>query len=241
MIGPRLSKAGKMPCRSWSLQAIETCPGARKSKGELVDACAGCYARTGFYKMDNVKAPRIHNKEDWKRKEWVSEMVEEIDSNDRYFRWFDSGDIYHTKLADKIYAVCSATPHCQHWIPTRSHKYPKFHKVLEALDSLPNVKVRYSSDSIVGEYTPGLHGSTIMSDGHKNSNITKCYAYRRDRHGKVWEREEFYKLSKEEKRVLKFGSCGSCRLCWNKDIDVIGYVQHGRKMRSVMLNKVKGE
>ena len=33
----RLSKASKMPCRSWSLQALETCPGARKSNGELVD------------------------------------------------------------------------------------------------------------------------------------------------------------------------------------------------------------
>ena len=89
----RLSKAGKMPCRSWSLQAVDTCPGARKSNGELVDACDGCYARTGNYNYPNVKAPRIHNREDWKRKEWVSEMGEEIDSNDRYFRWFDSGDI----------------------------------------------------------------------------------------------------------------------------------------------------
>ena len=240
MIGPRLSKAGKMPCRSWSLQAIETCPGARKSNGELVDACKGCYATTGNYRWPNVKAPRIHNKEDWKREDFVSDMILELD-NDRYFRLFDSGDFYQPKLVEKWIEICKASSHCKFWIPTRSHKYPKFHKVLEALDSLPNVKVRYSSDSIVGEYTPGLHGSTIMPDGHKNSNITKCYAYRRDRHGKVWEREEFYKLSKEEKRVLKFGSCGSCRLCWNKDIDVIGYVQHGRKMRSVMLNKVKGE
>ena len=215
MIGPRLSKAGKMPCRSWSLQAVDTCPGARKSNGELVDACLGCYATTGNYNYPNVKAPRIHNREDWKRKEWVSEMVEEIDSNDRYFRWFDSGDIYHTKLAEKIYAVCAATPHCQHWIPTRSHKFKKFKSVLAALDSLPNVKVRYSSDSILGEYTPGLHGSTIMPEGHEDSSITKCEAYERG------------------------GKCGSCRLCWNKDIDVIGYVQHGQKMKSVMLNKIK--
>ena len=211
----RFSKASKMPCRSWSLQAVDTCPGARKSNGELVDACQGCYATTGNYRYPNVKAPRIHNREDWKRKEWVSEMVEEIDSNDRYFRWFDSGDIYHVKLGWKIFEVCSHTSHCQHWIPTRSHKFPKFKEVLETLDSLPNVSVRYSSDSITGEYTPGFHGSTIIPEGHEDSSITKCEAYERG------------------------GKCGSCRLCWNKDIDVIGYVQHGLKMKNVMLNKIK--
>ena len=87
--------------------------------------------------------------------------------------------------------------------------------MLAALDSLPNVKVRYSSDSILGEYTPGLHGSTSMPEGHKDSRITKCRAYERG------------------------GKWGSCRLCWNKDIDVIGYVQHGLKMKNVMLNKIK--
>ena len=211
----RLSKASKMPCRSWSLQAVDTCPGARKSNGEFVDACDGCYARTGNYRWPNVKAPRIHNREDWKREDFVPDMILELD-NDRYFRLFDSGDFYHVKLVDKWIEICKASSHCKFWIPTRSYKFKKFKKLLEALDSLPNVVVRYSSDSILGEYTPGFHGSTIMPEGHKDSSITKCEAYERG------------------------GKCGSCRLCWNKDIDVIGYVQHGQKMKSVMLNKMKG-
>ena len=202
--------------RSWSLQAVDTCPGARKSNGELVDACKGCYATTGFYKTSVVMAPRIHNREDWKREDFVPDMILELEP-DRYFRLFDSGDFYHVKLVEKWIEIGKASSHCKFWIPTRSYKFKKFKKVLEALDSLPNVMVRYSSDSILGEYTPGLHGSTIMPEGHKDSSITKCYAYERG------------------------GKCGSCRLCWNKDVDVIGYVQHGRKMRSVMLNKVKGE
>ena len=105
----KLSKASKMPCRSWSLEALETCPGSKNPDGTLVDACAGCYATTGNYRFPNVRAPRQHNKEDWKRPEWVSEMVAELD-NDRYFRWFDSGDMYDVRLASKILEVMSQTP-----------------------------------------------------------------------------------------------------------------------------------
>jgi hypothetical protein len=85
----KLSKAGKMPCRSWSLQALTTCAGSVGDKGKLVPACVGCYATTGNYRFPNVKAPREHNQRDWKRDAWVADMVAELD-NDRYFRWFDS-------------------------------------------------------------------------------------------------------------------------------------------------------
>ena len=78
----KLSKAGKMPCRSWSLQALTTCPGSKGGDGELVDACKGCYATTGNYRFPNVKAPREHNQEDWQRDSWVDDMVAELD-NDR--------------------------------------------------------------------------------------------------------------------------------------------------------------
>ena len=87
----KLSKPSKMPCLSWSLQALDTCPGSKKLDGSLVDACKGCYATTGNYRFPNVKAPREHNREDWKRAAWVDDMVSALD-NSRYFRWFDSGD-----------------------------------------------------------------------------------------------------------------------------------------------------
>ena len=47
----RLSKASKMPCPSWSLEALTTCPASKKRDGTLVDACKGCYATTGNYRM----------------------------------------------------------------------------------------------------------------------------------------------------------------------------------------------
>jgi hypothetical protein len=53
--------------RSWSLQALDTCPGSVSDNGKLVDACDGCYATQGNYRYPNVKAPREHNKQDWQQ------------------------------------------------------------------------------------------------------------------------------------------------------------------------------
>jgi hypothetical protein len=78
---PKFSKPSKMPCRSWSLQALETCPASKDSDGELVPACKGCYATSGNYRFPNVKAPREHNKEDWQAPDWVDVMVSELDNH----------------------------------------------------------------------------------------------------------------------------------------------------------------
>jgi len=148
--------------RSWSLQAIDTCPGSIKAPGELVDACKGCYATTGNYNYPNVKAPRLHNRTDWERLSWVDDMVAEL-NNDRYFRWFDSGDVYHVALAEKILEVMTRTPWVKHWLPTRMHKFAKFRDVLFQMEELPNVVIRRSSDSITGETIEGVTTSTIAT------------------------------------------------------------------------------
>lgn len=210
----RLSKASKMPCRSWSLEALTTCPASKKSNGELVDACKGCYATTGNYRFPNVKAPRLENQKDWKRPEWVADMVQQLD-NDRYFRWFDSGDMYSLRLAVKIYEVMKLTPWVKHWIPTRMHKFAKFKTIIEHMKALPNVSVRLSSDSVTGEFE-AHHGSTIIPEGNTiPDGVSACHAY--ENHGK----------------------CGTCRKCWDKSIPVIGYIAHGKKMQKV-INIVKG-
>lgn len=208
---PKLSRASKMPCRSWSLQAIDTCPGSIGHDGELVDACKGCYATTGNYRFPNVKAPREHNREDWKRPLWVQDMVSELD-NDRYFRWFDSGDMYDVRLAEKILEVMIATPWCKHWLPTRMHKFPKFRDVIQRMEALDNVVVRVSSDSVLGEtLTTAKHSSTIFPEGTTAPmGATVCEAYTRG------------------------GKCADCRACWDSEVPVIAYVAHGKNMAKVI-------
>lgn len=208
---PKISVTSKLDgIRSWSLQAIDTCPGSVASPGELVDACKGCYATTGNYNYPNVKAPRAHNRDDWQQLDWVDAMVLALDK-DRYFRWFDSGDMYAIGLAEKIFEVMQRTPWVQHWLPTRMHKFPKFRDVLQRMKALPNVSVRFSSDAVDGSFTAGLHGSTIVpTAGDAGAGVKVCEAYE---HG---------------------GKCNECRACWDKSVDVIGYVAHGAKMTKVI-------
>ncbi len=106
----KISKTSKLDgIKSWSLQALDTCPGSLNGDGSLVDACSGCYATTGNYRFPNVKAPRLHNRQDWERLEWVDDMVKALD-NERFFRWFDSGDLYALGLAEKVLEVMKRTP-----------------------------------------------------------------------------------------------------------------------------------
>ena len=206
----KLSRAGKMPCRSWSLQALETCPGSIGNDGELVDACKGCYATTGNYRFPNVKAPREHNKTDWKRSEWVTDMTQELD-NDRYFRWFDSGDVYDIRLARKILEVMKLTPWCNHWLPTRMYKFEKFSSVFKEMEKLPNVVLRFSSDSVSGETVKGRNTSTIIPTSQDaRASMTICEAYQRE------------------------GKCGTCRACWDKKVKVIAYTAHGKSMNKLI-------
>ena len=207
----RISVTSKLDgVRSWSLQARETCPGSIGADGELVAACAGCYAVGGNYRYPNVREPRIENREDWKRPEWVADMVASL-RNDRFFRWFDSGDMYALALAEKILDVMTLTPDVRHWLPTRMHKFPKFASVLERMQALPNVMVRPSSDSVIGEYIPGLHGSTIVpSIDQVPAGATLCHA------------------------ANNAGKCGACRACYSKDVAVVAYVAHGRSMMKVV-------
>ena len=206
----KLSKPGKMPCLSWSLQALDTCPGSKKPDGTLVDACKGCYATDGNYLFKNGKGVRVHNREDWKRDAWADDMVKALD-NSRYFRWFDSGDVYSLKLAEKILAVMKATPWVKHWLPTRMHKFKKFHGVFAEMEALPNVVVRLSSDSITGETIDGTTTSTIVPFAEDVADgMTVCEAYTRQ------------------------GKCAACRACWQKSNTVIAYPAHGKKMLSLI-------
>ena len=62
MMMMKLSVTSKLDgVKSWSLQALETCPGSIGVDGELVDSCKGCYATTGNYRYANVKAGGFRN------------------------------------------------------------------------------------------------------------------------------------------------------------------------------------
>ena len=195
---------------SWSLQALETCQGSIGADGELVPACAGCYATQGTYNFPGTKKVRFDNKQAWQDDAWVDTMVGAL-KKQKYFRWFDSGDMYSIALALKMYAVMVRTPHVKHWLPTRMHKFAKYQQVLTKMAALPNVMVRPSSDAVDGTFTAGVHGSTILPEGMAvPAGVKVCTA------------------------PTTNGKCSGCRACYSKEVPVVAYIAHGRKMAKVI-------
>ena len=74
----KISKTSKLGTLSWSLQALETCPGSLSAAGVLVDACKGCYATTGCYNFPDTKKVRADNKKAWKEADWIQLMVKAL-------------------------------------------------------------------------------------------------------------------------------------------------------------------
>lgn len=216
-MAPRISRVAKLDgIRSWSLPAIRSCPGSRNQDGSLVPVCRGCYATAGNYCFPNVRESREHNLQDWKRDEWVSDMVAEL-NNDRYFRWFDSGDIHHPMLAWKIFCVITLTPWCKHWLPTRSHKIRRITSMINWIEALPNVCVRRSSDEVDGSFDPEVHGSCVIPNrDDPPSGVYVCPAY-----------------------TQPGNRCNGCRACWDRKTPVIAYVAHGMKMKKVLKEELK--
>lgn len=190
------------------MTAGQTCPGSKDASGNIVDACSGCYAKGGNYRFKNVRDVRDRNMLEWQHANWVNDMIGEIGAA-KHFRWFDSGDIYHLDLANKIELVIAGTPGTRHWLPTRSYKNAKIAAVLNRIDKLPNAVVRRSSDEINGKFVAGLHGSTIIPKPGYPTAAKECKAGTAVNH-----------------------KCNGCRDCWDKQVATIAYIAHGRSMLS---------
>ena len=205
----KLSKTSKMRnihgiVPSWSLQAGKHCPASLDEEGEVVEVCKGCYAKSGMYNFPVVKDVREANGEDWKRDEWVLDMVKVI-VRYKHFRWFDSGDVYSAKLAEKIYEVIKSTPKTRHWLPTRMNKVKKVSVVLDKIKRLSNVCVRLSADNI-NEFRKDL-GAYVITE----SKVEYCN-----------ENDIFVCPVTFEKNRK---SCDDCTKCYDKEVKV-AYIVH---------------
>lgn len=203
------TKTSKMPCPSYSLptEACHTGFKMAKIKGSI---CSSCYAEKGFYKVyeNNVKPAQfarldavqqaMENDED--ASAWISAMVALIGKNE-YFRWHDSGDLQSMEHLRLIAAVCEATPHTKHWIPTREYSIVK--QFIDAGHKIPgNLVVRLSAmfvdkPVIVPKSLQGIDG-IMTSEVHQHSKPTafECVAPKQQ------------------------NTCGSCRVCFNRDSNV---------------------
>jgi hypothetical protein len=201
---PKLSKAGKMPCGSFSTPAQACITGSKLAK-VAGSVCFDCYALKGMYRFPNVKAPRDHNlaliQSDLVA--WSASMIESIRKADKsgFFRWHDSGDLQSFDHLVAIISIANALPQIKFWLPTKEKAF--LAKLKRSDISVPsNLAIRLSMPMI--DQAPITSTWALTSTVHQKAEAfgASCNAYQND------------------------GKCGDCRACWNTDITNISYPKH---------------
>lgn len=209
-----LTQTSKMPCKSSSLPT-EACITGFKMAQIAGSICSQCYADKGFYSVyQNTIKPAQFARLDavWNAMEsaeaaaiWVSGMVSLIGA-DTYFRHHDSGDIQGLAHLELIVALCNATPHCRHWLPTREYGIVKDY--IAKHGSLPaNLTIRLSAmypdkPVQIPASLRGIRGITASNVHSKGASVDgfACKAPQQN------------------------GACNDCRACWTDT--VVSYLIH---------------
>lgn len=194
------SNTSKMPGLSYGLPTANCKTGSKLAlvKGSV---CGKCYAMRGMYKRfaKTVIPAQQRRLESLSDPQWVEAMVKTLDS-ERWFRWFDSGDLQSLQMLENIVEVARQTPHCLHWVSTREREIVrKFLKVSPFPDNLV-VRVSATYPDVPVRPIPGA----LMANVHKDKPPVghRCPAPEQE------------------------GRCGTCRACWDKSIETVSYKEH---------------
>jgi hypothetical protein len=91
----------RMNIPTWSLPAIQTCPGATNY------CLLNCYAIKAERVWKNPRLSRLRNLEATRDKNFVQVMIHDIsDLKDKYFRIHESGDFYSQEYLNKWIEIC---------------------------------------------------------------------------------------------------------------------------------------
>lgn len=203
-----LSSPGKMPGFAFGIPAAKCKRGSGLSKLEN-SVCSKCYAKKGRYVFPVVESVRNTRLEKTKNPEWVNAMVELL-KDQKWFRWFDSGDIQDVGMLERIVDVCERTPECKHWLATREFTVVK--RFIQKYNrTFPeNLNIRISAD-FVGK--PPAKQSII--DGCTNSTVNYKFG-----------EAETNNCPATHHETIKTCDGHNCRKCWDKNIKMVNYKNH---------------
>lgn len=226
IVGGSLTYNTKMPCPTFNLPPVITCPTARAADMQYHEeaVCHHCYARggqflfpaaqTSMYRhytqlMGAIRGGRIA------QTEWVVAMATLIHGVP-YFRWHSSGDTINPTHAGMIVAVAELTPETEHWCPTKQ-PYSWYAQIGRGLPD--NLIVRFTNQCI-GDYQQRYKHSAAVAPPDQLPQPKKgmhiCNAPQHEQH-----------------------NCATCRACWDKKIPMIIYPQHGTVNRDIYQRSVK--
>ena len=193
----KLNKTSKMSAFSFSLDARNCVTGSklRKIKGSV---CEKCYAFKGRYPTPSVRKNRETNLEHFNNKYFVEVMAFKL-QHQKFFRWFDSGDLPNMEGLKKIVRIAEVTPDTKHWLPTREIKL--IQQYLKKNTFPKNLVVRVSGLMIDGPPPKGFKNTSTV---HKDKDPIGFDCVSR----------------------FQGNQCLSCTACWDKRIKNISYKVH---------------
>ncbi len=193
-----LSRPSKMPEAAWGLPASRCNVGSTlmQVKGSV---CAACYATSGRYNFQRVQRKLEQRYEGLAHPLWVPAMVLLIRWHvGRYFRWFDSGDLAAGNHLFNICEVARHTPDIRHWLPTREYEIVKSLGVPRP----ENLTIRVSANMVDSPPPAWSPQTSMVITKEPPAGTHICPA-------------------PEQGNV-----CGSCRACWDRDVDNVAYYLH---------------
>ena len=201
------NKNRKLPFYSYGLPVKNCITGSKLSKVKN-SICSKCYAKRNMYNTQAVKKAHAKRLKGIRHPYFVKAMTYEINhitknqTEKKYFRWHDSGDLQSMKHLLKLIKIALSLPKIKFWLPTNERKFIKSY--LRSKRSFPiNFNERLSSIFI--DHEPSKKHEFNTSSTFKNVkpiNSKICYSYKRH------------------------NQCGNCRACWSKNISNIAYKTH---------------
>jgi hypothetical protein len=211
-----LGEPGKMPGFAHGVPVADCRVGSRLARipGTV---CFHCYANTRRYTWRAMLAVLRRRARSLRRPSavWCDAMVKLLDGQ-RWFRWFDSGDLQGVEHLRRIVAVAERTPWVRHWLPTR--EVATVRAFVRSGGRFPeNLCVRLSGTWVDGPppavapelYAAGVRTSTVHDERPPTGFACQAAAAIPGRNGKRYA-----------------PSCDTCRACWNREVPNTSYPLH---------------
>ena len=174
----------------------EACKTGSKLRQQPGTVCSDCYACKGMYRFPVVQKALYRRLASLVDPSWVEAMVTII-GDDKHFRWHDSGDVQSVEHLRLIVAVSIMTPNCKHWLPTKEASLVGQYRKTFGVPE--NLVIRISAPMIDGKIPSGLSSRSVTKPTEGQHT---CPA------------------------PTQNGSCGSCRACWDTNVDNVDYLMH---------------
>lgn len=213
-----LSDPSKMPCYSWGTPAEKCHVGSRLAKvsGSI---CEECYALDNNYLRPNVIEAQnrrlnkyIECEQSGTVDKWEMSFVSILGylrfrkrgAQHKWFRWFDSGDLYSDRQMSAIHNIAVCMPAVRFWLPTKEYGIIARYMV-EHGKAPSNLTIRLSAAMINGPL-PTIKGlPTSSADSVPRVDGTLPCPVNREPDRKA---------------------CGDCRECWSPFVPNVSYKLH---------------